>query len=173
MRIFVSGVCDRTLSDGEAAVLMAWLGEFGADGRGAEEAAFHVGPLTCLEHGRFQSGLLAMLPPGVSATIETDWQECDEPGKDISYVGPRAGELEIAAIDVELRRLLDRREVLVAARTHALYGRRFRVLASFPDTEVGTIAANGYMEANPHAAVLTVDAGQIILAGVADMGQRS
>lgn len=49
-------------------------------------------------------------------------------------------------------------------------GRTFAVLAKFPDTDEGTAEANAYMEANPGAAVLAVEAGRIVLAHRNDQG---
>lgn len=50
-------------------------------------------------------------------------------------------------------------------------GRRYRVLASFTDSEQGTHEANEYMEQHPGTCVLAVTGGQILLAGKQDAGE--
>lgn len=54
------------------------------------------------------------------------------------------------------------------AKTHTLMGRKFEVLAEFPETEVDR--ANRYMEAHPGASVLEVVGGVVILADKKSMG---
>ena len=51
-------------------------------------------------------------------------------------------------------------------------GRRFVVLADFPDTDAGEQLANDYMTEYPGAAVLCVQAGRVSLAEVADKGVK-
>lgn len=53
---------------------------------------------------------------------------------------------------------------------HVTWGRSFKVLATFPDNDLGTKAANAYMEVHAGASVLEVKDGQIILADKSDVG---
>ena len=55
-------------------------------------------------------------------------------------------------------------------RRHSLMGRSFKVLATFPDTDLGAKAANAYMEVHTGASVLEVKDGEIILADKNDSG---
>lgn len=48
--------------------------------------------------------------------------------------------------------------------THVVFGRRYKVLAAFTDTQAGTAKANAYMERTPGASALFVGNGEIILA---------
>lgn len=58
------------------------------------------------------------------------------------------------------------------APTHALYGWKFAVLATFSNTDAGTDRANAFMTANPGASVLEVTKSEIILAMNDDMGRK-
>lgn len=69
---------------------------------------------------------------------------------------------------------LDTANNAVAARDgHGFYltmGRRFRVLATFPDDPEGERAANAYMQEHDGASVLAVVGGRVILADKNDKG---
>lgn len=54
---------------------------------------------------------------------------------------------------------------------YVLAGRSFAIVAEFPDTDAGTVAANQYMEAHPGVGVLAVADGRVILASNSDKGQ--
>lgn len=54
--------------------------------------------------------------------------------------------------------------------THLVAGRKFTVLARFPNSDEGDRQANQYMEANPGAAVLAVTPENVILASKNDQG---
>lgn len=51
------------------------------------------------------------------------------------------------------------------------FGRRFAVLAEFPDTDAGTREANAHMEAHSDAALLQIHEGVLYLADKNDRGQ--
>lgn len=65
------------------------------------------------------------------------------------------------------------RDMKRQASSISLHGKTYKVLASFGDTELGTKAANRYMEKHSNASVLTTKGGVIYLADVNDLGKRS
>lgn len=59
------------------------------------------------------------------------------------------------------------------AKTYVLHGRRFGIVAEFPDTDAGTRAANAFMTANPDTGLLAAAEGRIIVAKLADKGRAA
>lgn len=57
-----------------------------------------------------------------------------------------------------------------AAHTFQLYGRKFNVLAAFPNSKKGEHDANQFMLDIPYASLLSADGDQIILADKNDKG---
>lgn len=70
----------------------------------------------------------------------------------------------------EMARLYGKAGVHFEQPTHVVYGRRYKVLATFTDTDKGTDKANAYMLRNPAAAVLAVADGEVVLTDLADKG---
>jgi hypothetical protein len=53
----------------------------------------------------------------------------------------------------------------------SLYGLKFKILASFNDSDEGVKESNAYMQANPGAAVIVIRSGVIYLADENDKGE--
>ena len=114
--IWVDGVFDRKLTPeeleaAEGAIADSEFADF-ANGAwwpdyGFYDTGFYFGWISSPDGERFCE-FLANLVPGVSCTVEVDWDECDEPGKSTSFYGPRALELEIKYIENEIASLNDR-----------------------------------------------------------------
>lgn len=56
------------------------------------------------------------------------------------------------------------------AATHVVHGRRFTIVAEFPETEEGIKEANQFMEANRDTGLLALENGRAIIAKLADKG---
>lgn len=55
-------------------------------------------------------------------------------------------------------------------RTHCVYGRQFKLMATFPNTDVGCKEANAFMERTPGASVLA-NTDAVYIAHKDDMGE--
>lgn len=98
---------DRQFTEAECAEIEAFLRQeleleddglgpgdnFGVDGNLAYFGWLHFNPHT-REGDDLIDGLLARAP-GISCTLEMEYDECDEPGTEYLWYGPRALELEL------------------------------------------------------------------------------
>ena len=114
--IWVDGVFDRKLTPeeleaAEGAIADSEFADFANDAGwldyGFYDTGFYFGWIYSPDGERF-CDFLANLVPGVSCTVEVDWDECDEPGKSTLFYGPRALEMEIKHVEDQITNLNNR-----------------------------------------------------------------
>lgn len=111
-RIWIEVDVDRHLTEGEQSALEALGKSCGADPDEcrAYDAGLVVGWLDYYAHEEFMGAIEEALPEGVSAAICLEWTDCDDPGKNWTFVGPRADYLELEHIDKQIAVLQGQRE---------------------------------------------------------------
>lgn len=111
-RIWIDVTTDRELTEDEQSALEAYGKNYcdDPDECRAYDAGLVVGWLDYYAHEEFMGAIEEALPAGVSAAICQEWTNCDDPGKDWTFVGPRADYLELEHIDRQISVLQGQRE---------------------------------------------------------------
>jgi len=117
-RVWMDGYFDRAITEKQAEKFEKWLKDsvedYCRDEAFATRTGFTIGWIGWQEKEDILEAMFKHLPPGLSLTLECDYADCEEPGKERTWHGPAALELEFAYLEQEIDNLRFRQEQIKA-----------------------------------------------------------